>query len=169
MLVRVLGEELWSVWQWLFLFWPGRLGHIIRGVALGHFFEKAGKGLTVKENVEIWHPQNLTVGNNCGIGRNCAVNCVGKVVFGDNVRLGPNVMITTLNHADSKSGMICKTPCVKPVHIGSNVWIGFGVAILPGAQIGNNCLVGAMSVINKTYPDNSVIVGNPGKVLSTHE
>ncbi len=165
---RVALEELWSFWQWFFLFFPGRFGHFLRGKALGFFFRKAGKGLTIKENVEIWHPQNLTVGRNCGFGRNNNINCVGEVFMGDDVRIGPGVMITTLNHTNSKCGMLDKKSIIKPVYIGSNVWIGFGVAILPGAKIGNNCVIGALSVINKEFPDNSVIVGNPGRILSTN-
>lgn len=53
----------------------------------------------------------------------------------------------------------------KPVSIGNDVWIGAGVSILPGVKIGNNCVIGAGSVVNKDIPDNSLAVGNPCKVI----
>lgn len=52
------------------------------------------------------------------------------------------------------------------VTIGDNVWIGWGCIILKGAHIGNNCIVAAGSVVlGKDYPDNSIIAGNPAKVV----
>ncbi|MBL4705246.1 MAG: hypothetical protein JKY54_12045, partial [Flavobacteriales bacterium] len=47
------------------------------------------------------------------------------------------------------------------------VWFGANVIILPEVEIGNNCVVGAGSVVTKSFPDNSVIVGNPAKVIRT--
>lgn len=51
--------------------------------------------------------------------------------------------------------------------IGNNVFIGINCTILPNTVIGNNCIVGAGSVVRGRFPDNSVIVGNPAKVLTT--
>lgn len=51
--------------------------------------------------------------------------------------------------------------------IGSNVFIGDNSTILPNTTIGNNCIIGAGSVVRGKFPDNSVIVGNPAKVLTT--
>ncbi len=55
-----------------------------------------------------------------------------------------------------------------PVKIGNNVWIGSHVIILPGVTIGNNCVIGAGSVVNKSIPDNSTAVGVPAKVVKTN-
>ena len=51
--------------------------------------------------------------------------------------------------------------------IGDNVFIGMNSIILMGSQIGNNCIVGAGSVVKGDFPDNSVIAGNPAKVICT--
>ena len=59
---------------------------------------------------------------------------------------------------------------VKPVFIGENCWIGIRAIILPGAKIGNHCIVDAGSVLsNKEYPDSPLIAGNPAKVIKTGE
>lgn len=50
--------------------------------------------------------------------------------------------------------------------IKNNVYIGSGVGILPGVTIGNNVIVGAMSCVTKSIPDNSIVAGNPAKVIS---
>ena len=52
-----------------------------------------------------------------------------------------------------------------PVTIGNNVWIGGNVSILPGVTIGENCVIGAGSVVTKSIPNNKVAVGNPCKVI----
>lgn len=53
----------------------------------------------------------------------------------------------------------------KPVHIGSNVWIGANAVVLPGVTIGDNTVIGAGSVVTKDIPANVIAVGNPCRVL----
>lgn len=54
-----------------------------------------------------------------------------------------------------------------PVQIGNNVFIGMGVTILMGTKIGNNCIIGADAVVKGNIPSNSVVAGNPAKVICT--
>ncbi len=51
------------------------------------------------------------------------------------------------------------------VRIGKNVWIGAGSIILDGTVIGDNCVVVAGSLVNRRYPDNVIIQGNPAKII----
>ena len=53
----------------------------------------------------------------------------------------------------------------KPIKVGSNVWIGGNVCVMPGVTIGDNVAIGAGSVVNKDIPSNCVAVGNPCKVI----
>ena len=53
----------------------------------------------------------------------------------------------------------------KPIEIGNNVWIGGNVVVLPGVTIGDNCVIGAGSIVTKDIPKDSVAVGNPCKVI----
>lgn len=57
----------------------------------------------------------------------------------------------------------------KPIKIGNDVFIGFRTLILPGVTIGNRCVIGAGSVVNRDIPDNSVAVGNPCKVIKSSD
>lgn len=54
---------------------------------------------------------------------------------------------------------------LREVHIGKNCFLGYRTIILPGTEIGDNCIVGSGSVLRGKYPSNSIIVGNPGKVV----
>lgn len=55
----------------------------------------------------------------------------------------------------------------RPITVGNNVWIGGNVCVLPGVTIGDNCVIGAGSVVVKDIPANSVAAGNPCKVIKT--
>jgi len=163
---RVFFEELWSLYQWIFLFIPGRIGHYIRGYFLKQFFKKAGKKITIKENVEIHHPENLIIGNDSGFGRNNIIDCIGEVEIGNDVRFGPSIMIATMNHADIESGMQNKNKTLKKVSLCNNIWIGHNVSILPGVTIENNCIIAAGSVVTKNFKEGSIIAGVPAKRIN---
>lgn len=163
---RVILEELWSLYQMLFLFVPGRIGHYIRGGFLGIFFKSKGKRLMIKENVEIHHPERLSVGIRCGIGRNNIIDAIGHIKLGNNVRLGPNVMIATMTHASIGQAIGSVAKKTEPVIIGDNVWVGHGVTILPGVTIGDNVIVAAGAVVTKDIPNDVAVGGVPARVLN---
>ena len=52
--------------------------------------------------------------------------------------------------------------------IGDNVWLGEGVIVMPGVTIGNGCVIGAHSVVNKSIPDNCIAVGTPAKIIKRY-
>ncbi|AQQ67053.1 maltose acetyltransferase [Microbulbifer agarilyticus] len=109
---------------------------------------------------------NIRLGNNFYSNHNLTILDVCTVDIGDNVLLGPQVMISTATHpidALERS----TTEYGKPISIGSDVWIGGNVSILPGVSIGSNCVIGAGSVVNKNIPANCVAVGSPCKVVKS--
>lgn len=57
---------------------------------------------------------------------------------------------------------------IAPVKIGENTWIGEGVIVMPGVEIGSGCVIGAHSIVNKSIPSNSIAVGSPAKVVKKY-
>lgn len=100
----------------------------------------------------------LKIGNGSFINNNCHIISHKKIVIGNNVCIGPNTVIVDHDHIFDKSGVNKKKFKSAEISIGDNVWIGANSVILKGTKIGNNCVVGAGSVINGKYDDNSIII-----------
>ena len=127
--------------------------------------------LQTEETPFINPPFYCDYGNHIKVGKNffCNYNCtmldVGRITFGDNCLLAPNVAIYTAGHPihpDSRNSLY---EYGIDVTIGDNVWIGGNVVIMPGVNIGSNCVIGAGSVVTKDIPAWSVAAGNPCRVL----
>lgn len=119
------------------------------------------------EHGAIFGPQ-VCVGNRFGIGVNCEL--YGPVIIGNDVMMGPDVVIYTSGHKFDRIDVPMMDQGSiepKPVRIGNDVWIGRRVMIMPGVTIGNGCVIGAGAVVTKGIPDYSVAVGVPAKVIKS--
>ena len=113
----------------------------------------------------------VSIGDRCLIGRGSAIVGHYRIDIGDDVYTGMNVYVTDQNHGyeDIKKPIGVQDPHAAPVVIGSGSWIGSGAVILPGARIGEHCVVAANSVVRGEFQPNSVIAGVPAKVVRTHD
>jgi len=101
--------------------------------------------------------------NNFQTFNNYFQNFKGKIYIGKGTWIGPNVGIITANHDPND---LDKHLEGKDVIIGKNCWIGMNSVILPGVKLGDHTLVGAGSIVTKSFPEgNVVIAGNPAKVI----
>lgn len=107
---------------------------------------------------------NIEIGENFYSNHNLTIVDVCKVTIGNNVMFGPHVMISTGTHPIDPIERQ-QTEYGMPITIGHNVWVGGNVSILPGVTIGDNCVIGAGSVVTRDIPENSVAVGNPCRVM----
>lgn len=108
---------------------------------------------------------HISVGKNFFANYNCTIIDVAKVTIGDNCQFAPNVSIYTAGHPLHPE--IRNTLYEYGIHvtIGNNVWIGGNSVILPGVNIGDNCVIGAGSVVTKDIPPWSLAAGNPCRVI----
>ena len=102
-----------------------------------------------------------TVGSFC-LSHACYIQCLQGIEIGENFLFGPGISIISVNHGVDNEYKDIKT---KPVIIGNNVWLGTNVSILPEVQLGNNVVVGAGSVVTRSFPDDVIIAGNPAVII----
>jgi acetyltransferase-like isoleucine patch superfamily enzyme len=113
----------------------------------------------------------ITIGDNVIFNFDCHIGAINRIDIGNNVLIGSRVLITDHNHGQVSEDELEMPPSFKklyskgPVVIEDNVWIGEGVAILPGVRIGRNAVIGANSVVSSDVPENCVAGGIPAKVI----
>jgi acetyltransferase-like isoleucine patch superfamily enzyme len=112
----------------------------------------------------VHYPERVTLGARSfpGWSPGCYIQGRNGIRVGSNLRLGPNVGLISANHDPSDYD---KWPHTSPISIGDDVWIGMNAVVLPGVNIGSNCVVGANSVVTKDIPPNCIASGNPCKVI----
>ena len=108
---------------------------------------------------------NIRVGDRFFANFNFTVLDEAYVTIGDDVFIGPNVSLYTACHSTDPVERNTRREWAEPITIGNNVWIGGSVTVLPGVTIGDNCTIGAGSVVTKDIPTNSIAVGNPCRVI----
>ncbi len=106
---------------------------------------------------------NIAVGKRVFINEGCCFQDQGGIEIGDDVLIGQQVVIATLNHDQAPARRGNMLPA--PVKIGNKVWIGAHATILPGVTIGDGAIVGAGAVVTKDVPANGVALGVPAKVV----
>ncbi|WP_408695765.1 sugar O-acetyltransferase [Vibrio vulnificus] len=125
----------------------------------------------VGENCYIEPPLRANWGKHTHLGNNVYANFNLTLVddthiyIGNSVMIAPNVTIATAGHPIDPELRRKVAQFNIPVHIKDNVWIGANSVVLPGVTIGENCVIGAGSVVTKDIPANVVAVGNPCRVL----
>lgn len=111
-----------------------------------------------------WGGKNVYMGNHVYANFNLVLVNDVVIEIGDNVMIGPNVVLCTGTHPVSPRLRAKEAQYNKPVKVGSGVWIGANTMVMPGVTIGENSIIGAGSVVTKDIPANVIAFGNPCKV-----
>jgi maltose O-acetyltransferase len=108
---------------------------------------------------------NIRVGRNCFINYNCVFLDCAAIEIGDDLQMAPAVQLYTAYHPLDRATRVAGWEAAKPIRIGSGVWIGGGAIVLPGVTIGDGAVIGAGSVVTRDVPADTVVAGNPAKIM----
>ena len=107
---------------------------------------------------------DITVGRNVFINHNCTFYDLGGIDIADDVMIGPNVSLITSGHpiepSRRRAGVVAK-----PIVIEKNVWIAAGAIVIGGVTVGENSVVAAGAVVTKNVAGNTLVGGNPARVI----
>lgn len=169
---------------------PTRLGVFLRRLLCAPFMA-SGDSFDIEAGVSILGLHNLTIGDGTCIETRCTLLCpnsplsLGRdcylnknvrlgssgagLTLGDNVMVGPNVVMDTSRHNSERTDVPMKSQGMSyaPISIGDDVWIGANVVVTMGVSIGEGCIVGAGSVVTKDIPAFSVVAGVPAAVIKS--
>lgn len=129
------------------------------------YFGSVGQNVTLCPGFMCDNGKNIYSGDQFLANYNLTILDIMPVYIGNYVMIGPNTLITTVNHPITPKGRREHLGIGKQVTIGNDVWIGGNVTVLPGVTIGNNVVVAAGAVITKDVPDNCIVGGVPAKVI----
>ncbi len=102
----------------------------------------------------------LLIGDDVSINDRCIINVHKRIVIGQNTMIGQNVLMYDHDHDYTDLDHIRTSFLENEIVIGKNVWIGSNVVILRGTHIGDNCVIGAGTVLKKDIPNNMIVYNN---------
>jgi len=156
-----------------------RYPYYLRGVSAIEFGKNFTSGVGLRIDAFGEGLQQVKFGTNVQLGDYVHIGAVASVVVGNDVLMASKVYISDHDHGTyGGDGFPVSLPAelqseklllVSPVHIGNNVWLGEGVSVLKGVTIGDNSIIGAASVVNKSIPPDSIAVGIPAKVVKQYD
>ncbi|MEL6103971.1 MAG: acyltransferase [Pseudomonadota bacterium] len=129
-----------------------------------------GHGASISPNAVFSNPENIQIGDGLKLGARChlwAGPGTGRIVIGDNVLFGPEVMVTAAGYRFNDGQPVTDQAMDEAdVVIGNDVWLGTRAIVLPGVSIGDGAIIGAGAVVTKDIPDWAIAAGTPAKVVS---
>ena len=126
-------------------------------------------GEPVSDDFRVFPPFTTDFGKNIHLGKNVFINAgckfqdQGGIYIGDNVLIGHNVVLATLNHDENPKKRGNLIP--KKISIDDDVWIGSNATILPGVTIGQGAIIAAGAVVTKNVKENTIVAGVPAKYI----
>ncbi len=145
-----------------------------RAAILAEIIGELGEGSFLQGPIYFHYGKHTRIGKSFFGNFNLTIQDDAEVTIGDRCNFGPNVTIVTPIHpmlpgerdlmltSDGEKKHLCYA---KPVHIGNDCWFGASVTVCPGVTIGDNCVIGAGSVVTRDIPPNSFAAGVPCRVI----
>jgi acetyltransferase-like isoleucine patch superfamily enzyme len=117
------------------------------------------------------HEGEVSIGAKTVIGQECTISAYQRVSIGRECIIADRVLLIDFDHGVTEVERPVRLQGIykRDVHVGNNVWIGYGACILRGVSLGDNSIVGTSAVVTRSFPENAVIAGVPARVLRMRE
>jgi acetyltransferase-like isoleucine patch superfamily enzyme len=117
------------------------------------------------------HEGEVVIGDKTVLGEDCTISAYQHVSIGEQCIVADRVMLIDFDHnvAEVERPVRVQGIYKRDVHVGNNVWIGYGAQILRGVTVGDNSIIGASAVVNKDVPANAVVGGVPARIIRMRE
>lgn len=163
--------ELEAYLAWPFRALPSFLGFVPRYLIYKLLFKRLDSFCFIQPNVFFSHSYNISCGRNFVVNSNSYFHGIGGITIGDNVLIGPNVVISSGMHdySESRAPVSRQKIVPKRIVIGDGVWIGANVVVMPGVTIAEGTVVGAGAVVTKSTKSFTVVAGVPAKKIKSRE
>jgi putative colanic acid biosynthesis acetyltransferase WcaF len=130
---------------------------ILRG-----FGAQIGESVRIYPDVDIFFPWNLEIGDEVTVGPKVQLYSLGKIIIGDGTMISYGAHLCAGTHDYTKVNL----PLLKPeVHLGQGIWVCTEAFIGPGVSVGDFSIVGARAVVLKSFPEFSILGGNPARKI----
>jgi acetyltransferase-like isoleucine patch superfamily enzyme len=167
-------------WLWLKLRWRGRL------VTDGPCFVCGGVTFEIGREAKVvlgrwsWlgdgckiraHEGVVEIGAKSVLGQECTLSCYQRISIGRECIIADRTMLIDFDHGAVEVERPIREQGIykRDVRVGHNVWIGYGACILRGVTVGNNAIIGTLSVVTKDVPEDAVVGGAPARLLRTRD
>ncbi|WDE07158.1 sugar O-acetyltransferase [Thalassomonas viridans] len=132
---------------------------------LKQLFKTCGEQVVIESGFYCDYGDKISLGDRVFININCTILDGGQVVLGDDCLVGPNVQLMAVSHDTDPALRLEKHNYAQDITIGKNVWLGAGVIIIGGINIGDNSVIGAGSVVTKDVESGYLYAGNPARKI----
>ncbi|HUV37694.1 MAG TPA: acyltransferase [Patescibacteria group bacterium] len=157
--------QLFRIISWI------REGYAREHIEYNGLFRRCGENVHISGKAWITNCDKISVGDNVRIQEGVWINGAGGLYIGSNVGISYRTTIWTVEHnyLNANAVPFDERILLRPIRINDNVWVGAGVSITSGVEIGEGAVIGIASVVTKDVPPMAIVLGNPARVLGSRD